>query len=271
MRIVTFNINGIRARFHQLEAITANLKPDIIALQETKVADPDFPKDMLTNLGYHAYYYGQKGHYGVALGSKQPAIKLNLGLPGDPSDAQRRLLQAQFMTFTNEPLTVIGAYFPQGGNRSHPTKFPHKYEFYTQLTQYLSDNFQPHNNVIVMGDMNVAPLDLDVGIGEHNAKRWLKTGACGFLPEERAWLSKLMAWGLQDTFRLMHPKPSDRFSWFDYRSRGFEDDPKRGLRLDLILATDPLVKRCTGAGIDYNIRSMDKPSDHCPVWVDIDI
>ncbi|HEY9050291.1 MAG TPA: exodeoxyribonuclease III, partial [Gammaproteobacteria bacterium] len=119
---------------------------------------------------------------------------------------------------------------------------------------------------ILMGDMNVAPLDNDVGIGEANAKRWLKTGKCSFLPEEREWLQKITDWGLHDTFRKLNPDINDRFSWFDYRSRGFEADPKRGLRIDLILASAPLIPVCNDAGIDYDIRAMEKPSDHCPIW-----
>ena len=117
-----------------------------------------------------------------------------------------------------------------------------------------------------MGDLNISPEDSDVGIGEANAKRWLKSGKCSFLPEEREWLGQLKQWGLYDTFRCKYPQVDDRFSWFDYRSRGFEAEPKRGLRIDLILVTQPLLKSCEDAGIDYDIRGMMKPSDHCPVW-----
>ena len=124
---------------------------------------------------------------------------------------------------------------------------------------------------MVIGDMNVAPADRDIGIGPDNAKRWLRDGKCSFLPEERGWLENLRAWGLEDVYRRHFPQVDDRFSWFDYRSRGFERDPKRGLRIDLMLATQPLAARCTDAGIDYGIRAMERPSDHCPVWVDVDI
>ena len=121
-----------------------------------------------------------------------------------------------------------------------------------------------------MGDINVAPIDLDIGIGEVNAKRWLKTGKSAFLPEEREWVDQLMAWGLIDSYRLLNPKVADRFSWFDYRSKGFEDEPKRGLRIDLIMITKPLVDRLINAGIDYNIRGMEKPSDHAPIFIELD-
>ena len=122
-----------------------------------------------------------------------------------------------------------------------------------------------------MGDMNVAPLDVDIGIGADNAKRWLKTGKCSFLPEEREWLQHLLDWGLVDTYRTHFPQVDNEFSWFDYRSRGFERDPKRGLRIDLLLATQPLIDTCTDAGISYSVRGMEKPSDHCPIWTSFDI
>ncbi|HHU8886922.1 TPA: exodeoxyribonuclease III, partial [Escherichia coli] len=108
------------------------------------------------------------------------------------------------------------------------------------------------------------PGDLDIGIGEENRKRWLRTGKCSFLPEEREWMERLMSWGLVDTFRHANPQTADRFSWFDYRSKGFDDN--RGLRIDLLLASQPLAECCVETGIDYEIRSMEKPSDHAPVW-----
>jgi exodeoxyribonuclease-3 len=116
--------------------------------------------------------------------------------------------------------------------------------------------------------MNVAPEDKDIGIGDSNAKRWLRTGKCSFLPEEREWLQKVYDWGLIDTFRKCEPECDDRFSWFDYRSRGFDADPRRGLRIDLILASESLAEKCVGAGIDYDIRGMEKPSDHAPIWAE---
>ena len=118
--------------------------------------------------------------------------------------------------------------------------------------------------------MNVAPLEADIGIGETNMKRWLKDGKCCFLPEEREWLQQLIDWGVVDVYRQHYPAVDDRFSWFDYRSRGFERSPKRGLRIDLILASKGLTGQSVDAGIDYDIRGMEKPSDHCPAWAEFD-
>ena len=100
---------------------------------------------------------------------------------------------------------------------------------------------------------------------------WLRTGKTSFLPEEREWLSTLQATGLEDCFRRCHPDVSDRYSWFDYRSKGFDREPKRGLRIDLLLASSGLVKLCTDSEIAYDIRAMEKPSDHCPIWADYDL
>ena len=266
MKIVSFNTNGIRARPHQLLALKEKYAPDIIGIQETKVQDAEFPEAMIEELGYNAAYHGQKGHYGVALLSKQQPISVQRGFSTDEDDAQRRFIAGTYSTQAGEEFTVINGYFPQGENCSHETKYPNKRRFYADLLSFIDESFTPNDRLLVMGDVNVAPLDIDIGIGPANAKRWLREGKCCFLPEEREWLQKLTDWGLLDTYRKLHPDVDDRFSWFDYRSRGFERDPKRGLRIDLILATQPLIELCTDAGIAYDIRSMEKPSDHCPIW-----
>lgn len=265
-KILSFNINGIRARPHQLEAIKAIHDPDILGLQESKVADEAFPLDLVRGLGYATYFHGQKSHYGVALLSKAEPLGIVKGLPRDAADAQRRAITGHYALPGGGRITVINGYFPQGESRDHPTKFPDKRRFYADMAAYLRDAFAPDDNLVVLGDMNVAPLDADIGIGSDNAKRWLRTGKCSFLPEERDWLKALTDWGLVDAYRVLHPDVDDRFSWFDYRSRGFERDPKHGLRIDHLLVTAPLRERLLAADIDYDIRAMDKPSDHCPVW-----
>lgn len=270
MKIVSFNINGVRARPHQLKALKEAHDPDIIGLQETKVRDEEFPVDSIRELGYHVHFHGQKGHYGVALLSKLPPAEVHKGFPFDGEGAQRRLIAGIFDVPGDGRLVVINGYFPQGESRDHPVKFPGKERFYADLMRYLGE-FSPRDKLVVLGDMNIAPVDLDIGIGADNARRWLRTGKCSFLPEEREWMARLLDWGLQDTYRQIHPEATDGFSWFDYRSRGFEREPRRGLRIDLILATSPLVRRLSAAGIDHDIRAMEKPSDHCPVWAEFRI
>lgn len=268
MRFVSFNVNGIRARRHQLEAVVAKHDPHLLALQETKVVDDDFPEEALTSLGYsHFTYYGQKGHYGVALASKTPLEDVQLGYPWREDDQQRRFISAR-TSVEGKPVQVINGYFPQGESRAHPTKFPGKAMFYADLKRFLDENARPSDSVIIAGDMNVAPKDDDIGIGADNQKRWLRTGKASFLPEEREWLQAVLDWGLTDCFVQSEMEAERRYSWFDYRSRGFEREPRRGLRIDLILASQSLKELLLDSGIDYEIRSSEKPSDHCPIWAD---
>lgn len=270
MKCVSFNINSIRSRLHQLGAVVEKYQPDFIGLQETKVIDDEFPRQEVEAMGYHLAYTGQKTHYGVALLSKWPFETVVKGFAGDGEDAQKRFIGGRFSLGEGRKLSVLNGYFPQGESRDHPVKFPNKQKYYADLLRHLQDNHLCDAPLIVMGDMNVSPADIDIGIGEDNRKRWLKSGKCSFLPEEREWLNALHEWGLVDTFRACHPTVDDRFSWFDYRSRGFEREPRRGLRIDLILASAGLAQRCLGAGIDYDIRAMERPSDHCPVWAEFD-
>lgn len=265
MKLVSFNINSIRARLPQLEAIIRTHQPDLIGLQETKVTDEEFPVDAVTAMGYHPYFFGQKGHYGVALITREPLAHVQYGFPGDASDAQRRMIIGRLGS-GDDAVTVLNGYFPQGESRDHPVKFPAKQKFYADLQDYLNTQHSPEQPLAIMGDFNISSRDTDIGIGESNRKRWLRDGKCSFLPEEREWFDTLLDWGLADTYRVLHPEVDDRFSWFDYRSKGFEREPRRGLRIDTVLTTPSLTARLEDAGIDYDIRAMDKPSDHCPVW-----
>lgn len=264
MKVISFNINGLRARLHQLQAIIDKHAPDVIGLQETKVHDDMFPREAVEAMGYEVIFHGQKGHYGVALLSRLPMQDISYGFPSDDDDAQRRMIMASVTSKEGKVVRVMNGYFPQGESRDHPTKFPAKEKFYADLMNYLNTELSPEQPVIVMGDVNISSTDSDIGIGEANAKRWLRTGKCSFLPEEREWMQKLMNWGFTDTFREANPEVNDQFSWFDYRSKGFLDN--RGLRIDLILATETLAQHCTDTGIDYELRGIEKPSDHAPIW-----
>lgn len=267
MRFISFNVNGIRARLHQLHELDQKHQPDVVAIQESKVVDEEFPLEAVAEAGFpHSYIYGQKGHYGVALLSKTPLEDVQLGYPWRPADQQRRFIAAT-LTQGRSKTRIINGYFPQGDSRKHPVKFPAKAEYYADLHKYLTEHCDPKARLILAGDMNVAPDDMDIGIGEDNKKRWLKSGKASFLPEEREWLRKVTDWGLLDSYALEHPDERE-YSWFDYRSRGFEREPPRGLRIDLILISKVLQSKMTNTGIDYEIRGSEKPSDHCPIWCD---
>ena len=269
-RFVCFNINGIRARQHQLEAIRDIIDPDVMGLQETKVHDEQFPLEDVESLGYHVEYFGQKAHYGVALLSKVAPIFVQKGFPGEDTEAQKRFIHARYV-FNGREVDVLNGYFPQGESQDHPTKFPMKRAYYADLMTYIDTLKAEGRSLIIMGDMNIAPEDIDIGIGEANAKRWLKNRKTSFLPEEREWYSDLMSRELTDTYRLHYPESTELYSWFDYRSRGFNDEPKRGLRIDHILCTADLIEHCVDAGISYELRAMEKPSDHAPIWAAFDL
>ena len=269
-RVISFNVNGLRARLHQLQAVIDQHTPDIIGLQEIKVSNEEFPVDAIMEMGYTVDFHGQKGHYGVALLSKLPATAITRGYATDNEDSQCRMIHGEYR-INDKTIHVINGYFPQGEGRAHPTKFPAKEKFYADLTAYLGDSFSGNDRVIVMGDMNVAAEDIDVGIKPENAKRWLRTGKSAFLPEEREWLATLQSWGLTDTFRSMNARDDRSYSWFDYRSRGFEQEPKSGLRIDLILASAAAMDELVSTGIDFAARAFEKPSDHCPIWADFSL
>ena len=263
---MSYNVNGIRARFHALEQVLLEQSPDIVGLQEVKIADEIFPHQWFKERGYYSKSYGIKGRHGVALISKQPLQNVQYGLNCERTDPQRRLIAGDIATEQGS-VTVYNGYFPQGENQSHPTKFEDKRQYYAHLQQRLAKH-QNGDKFIVMGDFNVARGDRDIGIGADNAKRWLRTGTCCFLPEEREWIEKIMALGLVDCYRHQHPD-ADIYSWFDYRSGGFDKNPRRGLRIDYIMASENLLEYCGDSDILLEYRGREKPSDHCPIYLDL--
>lgn len=268
MKVISFNINGLRARLHQLQEVIDKHQPDVIGLQEIKVHDEAFPVADVEEMGYHVAFHGQKAHYGVAVLTKQAPIAIEKGFPTDTDESQKRMIIATVADKNGNPVKILNGYFPQGDNIAHETKFPYKRQFYSDLMTYLDDH-DPNEQIIVMGDINISPIDLDIGIGEPNRLRWLKTGKCSFQPEEREWLARLLDWGLVDTFRALTPDATEKYSWFDYRSKGFDDN--RGLRIDVVLATKGLAEKCIESDIDYELRGIEKPSDHAPIWATFDI
>tara|TARA_B100000524_G_scaffold63202_1_gene29233 strand:- start:351 stop:1163 length:813 start_codon:yes stop_codon:yes gene_type:complete len=266
IRIICFNINGLRARPHQLKALKEKYDPDIIALQEIKVSDEDFPDQIPTELGFNYYNYGQKGFHGVAIFSKQPPISVIKGLEGGEDESQKRYIQCDYDTNVGI-VSICNSYFPQGENRKHPDKFPYKDRYYKRITKHIESL---STNVVLTGDFNIAPNKNDIGMNEDGIKRWLSQGHTAFLPEEIEWYKKLTDLGLVDIWRERNPN-STKCSWFDYRSRGFDQDPKRGLRIDHFLLSKDVQEKYINSEIDHELRAMEKPSDHCPVVLDLDI
>ncbi|MFC6276023.1 exodeoxyribonuclease III [Psittacicella hinzii] len=262
MKIVSFNINSVRAHVEQLFAVHEILQPDIIGLQEIKVHSDHYPENLLAN-DYHVYHFGQKTHHGVAIYTKYKPENVYYGFPTDPEDAQRRLITIDIEHPELGKLRVINGYFPQGDSIHNDVKFPAKRKFYKDLVEFIKQTPADYR-LIIMGDYNISPKDIDIGIGPVNARRWLRTGKCSFQPEEREWMETLYELGLVDTYRVVYPEQEERYSWFDYRSNGFEEN--RGLRIDLIMCSQDLVEHVSDSDIAYNIRKMDKPSDHAPVY-----
>ena len=224
---------------------------------------------MIEEIGYHPEYWGQKGHYGVAFLSKKKPIKTIKGFKKDTEEDQKRFIECTFSSNGNE-ITIMNGYFPQGENINHETKFPKKIKYYDDLNSHIKALKRKQKNLIIMGDFNVAPEDIDIGIGPENMKRWLRDGKTSFQPQEREMWNSIKDIGFIDSWRLKYPDESSIYSWFDYRSKMFDDDPKRGLRIDHILVSDNLIDSIKDVGIDYYSRALEKPSDHCPVWVDLE-
>lgn len=180
-RIISFNINGIRARQHQLEAIKTQLDPDIMGLQETKVHDDAFPLADVESLGWHVEFFGQKSHYGVALASKTKPEFVQKGFPSDDEESQKRFIHCRY-DINGTKIDVINGYFPQGENRKHETKFPAKEKFYQDLNHYLDNDLKDAEHIVVMGDMNISPEDTDIGIGPQTKSAGYNRASARFYP-----------------------------------------------------------------------------------------
>jgi len=258
VRIATWNVNSVRARLPRVEAWLDEWRPDLLCLQETKVVDTDFPVEPFQARGYQVECFGQKTYNGVALIGRAAFGELGdvvRGLPGDPPEADRRLIGA-----TYGGVRVIDVYVPNG-TEVGSERFAYKLAWFGRLRALLERTRRPTDPVLICGDFNVAPEDRDV----HDPELW--RGHLLFHPDEHAALRDLVAWGLSDAFRL-HEQAGGHYSWWDYRGGAFHKG--EGLRIDLILVTEPLVHRCRRVVIDRNARKGPQPSDHAPVVIDLD-
>ena len=250
MKVATWNVNSVRARLERLLAWLGANGPDVLCLQELKVPDDAFPTEALAAAGYHAVVHGQPTYNGVAILARSVPTEVEVGLQDGVDDSQARLIGARV-----DGIRILSAYVPNGGEVGSD-KFAYKLAWMQRLRAYLAAHASPAEPLLLCGDLNVAPEDRDVA----RPAEWSDTVLCH--AEARAALQELLAWGLVDTFRLHHAE-GGLYSWWDYRQLGF---PKNnGLRIDHILATAPLAKRCTGASIDREARKGKQPSDHAPV------
>jgi len=226
-----------------------NHEPDVLVLQEIKQITEKFPVDELQAIGYHAIASGQKTYNGVAVISKTPAIDPVTDFP-DLNDPQRRILAS-----TVGDVRIVNLYIPNGSEVGSE-KYQYKLGWLASLHRFLEAELQAHENLIVLGDFNIAPADADV----HNPEDWGEAILCS--PAERQALRDLIDLGLTDVFRKFE-HPEKTFSWWDYRAAGFRRNA--GLRIDLILCSQSMTERCSACYVDKEPRAWERPSDHAPV------
>ena len=254
MRIATWNVNSIRARMPRVEGWLEEWQPDLLCVQETKVRDEEFPVEPFTALGYQVAFFGQKTYNGVALISRSEPTDVYRALPDDPEDADRRVISGRF-----GDIRVINVYAPNGTELGTP-RFEYKLEWFRRLRACLEGLGSPKDPLLLCGDINIAPDDRDV----YDPDGW--RGKLLFHPDEHQVLGELMGWGLTDAFRLKTDE-GGHYSWWDYRAGMFHKG--KGLRIDLLLVTKPLVPRVQSVTIDREARKGEKPSDHAPVVIDL--
>ncbi len=254
MKIVTWNVNSIRARLERLLGVLRRHRPDLVCLQETKSTEDQFPREVLRAAGYHAVSHGQRTYNGVALLSREPLEGVVKGFDGDPIPEQARVISGR-----TGGLTVVDVYVVNGKEVGHPY-YHRKLAWLDALAAWLGDAFDPAAPLIVAGDFNIAPDDRDV----YDPDLWRQRLLCS--DAERARLRSLLDWGLVDLHRAATAE-AGIYTWWDYRAGAFPRD--MGLRIDLLLGTAPVRGRLRSVEVDRDERKKSSgpgnPSDHAPV------
>jgi exodeoxyribonuclease-3 len=254
MRLATWNVNSLRVRLPHLLEWLARAKPDVACLQETKTEDANFPLVELNSAGYQAVHCGQKAYNGVAILARSQPLAVQHGIPGFPDDPKR------VIAATVEGIRVVCLYAPNG-QAVGSDKYQYKLRWYDALAAWLNNEIRTHPRLAVAGDLNVAPEERDV----HDPRRW--AGQIHFSGPERAAMRRVVdEAGLADAFRLFE-QPAQEFTWWDYRLAAFQRN--WGLRIDHILLSPELAKRCVACSIDKSPRRLQRPSDHAPVIAEL--
>jgi len=249
MRITTWNVNSLNVRLPHLLEYRDEFKPEVVALQETKVPDERFPTAEIEAAGYQVIFSGQKTYNGVAIICREAATDIITDIPG-LDDPQRRLLAA-----TINGVRIINVYIPNG-QEVGSEKYSYKFRWLTAFKSYLQSELANHACLVVLGDYNITPTDFDV----HDPSRWQGKITCS--EQEREFFAQLLQLGLKDSVRELHPD-DPMFSWWDYRMNAFRR--KWGSRIDHLLASPQ--SQPESAGVATNYRARERPSDHAPVWV----
>jgi len=253
MKIATYNVNGVNGRLPVLLRWLKETAPDIVCLQELKAPLEKFPEKAIKDAGYHAIWHGQKSWNGVAILAITPEIKeVRRVLPGDPNDSHSRYIEA----IIND--MVIGCLYLPNGNPAPGPKFDYKLEWFKRLQAHAKKLLSHNVPVVIAGDFNVMPTDLDV----YKPERW-KDDAL-FRPEVKTAFKKLVTQGWTDAIRKLYPTEKI-YTFWDYFRNAYGRDA--GLRIDHFLLSPPLSKRLIAAGVDRHVRGWGKTSDHAPVWI----
>ena len=255
MKIATWNVNSLKVRLPHVSDWLVQHQPDVLCLQELKLDQDQFPLSAFEMLGYRAVWSGQKTYNGVAILSKEEAQNVHTGLPALPNDPQRRVIAA-----TIGGVRVVDVYCVNG-EAVGSEKFAYKQQWFAALAEFIRNELAQHSELVLLGDFNIAPADLDV----YDPEKWQGKILCS--DEERAWFQTLLDLGLTDSLRRLHPA-EPLYTWWDYRMNMFRR--KLGLRIDHILASQALLPRLTAAGVDTAPRALERPSDHAPVWAEFE-
>jgi len=252
MKVATFNVNSIRRRLRVVTRWLSKHRPDVLCLQETKAQDVDFPLDALAKTGYHISFRGMKSYNGVAILSRTIPDFVSFGL-GNGAHAD----EPRFIHSVIQGVVIINTYVPQGFQIDSP-KYQYKLKWFQRLRRYFSKHLKPDQSIIWCGDMNVAPDWIDV----HRPEKHL-SHVCFHEAVKKAY-AKTVQWGFEDVFRRLYPD-RQQFTFWDYRQPSALAN-NRGWRIDHILATKPLARRCTAVDVDLNPRKGTFPSDHTVLW-----
>lgn len=255
MKIATYNVNGVNGRLPVLLRWLDESKPDIVCLQELKAPQDKFPLKAITDAGYNAIWHGQKSWNGVAILAKNMEIReLRHVLPGDPEDMHSRYLEAEIGDMT------IGCLYLPNGNPAPGPKFDYKLDWFKRLTAHATKLLKKDIPVVLTGDFNVIPTDLDA----YKPERWVKDAL--FFPESKAAYKKLVDKGWTDALRKLYPDEKI-FTFWDYFRNAYARNA--GIRIDHFLLSKHFDDRLVAGGVDRNVRGWEKTSDHAPVWIEL--
>jgi exodeoxyribonuclease-3 len=258
MKLATFNINGIKARIEALPAWLAAAQPDVVCLQEIKSVDEGFPREIFEAMGYRVETHGQKSFNGVAILSKLPLEDVTRGLPGDETDEQARWIEATVLG--RRAIRVCGLYLPNGNPVPGP-KYDYKLAWMSRMEARAKVLLAQEEPTVFCGDYNVIPQDADA------AKPELWTTDALALPQSRAAYRRLLALGLTDAFRARDASPG-QYTFWDYQAGAWERN--NGIRIDHLLLSPQAADLLRDCQIDKQVRAGDKPSDHVPIWINLD-